>query len=291
MSARPAHLPDLQGRSAVVTGAGGGIGRALAGALARAGANIVVADIDAGRAHAAAAGIAEETGVKAIGAGVDVSRPEQVDALAALARDQLGGVHVLCNNAGVQLPGKTWEFTASEWDWLLGVNLFGVINGIRSFVPAMIASGEPGHVVNTASVGGLVAYPGIAMYSAAKHAVVGLSETLAHDLAEVGAPIGVTVLCPGPTNSSLRENSARLRPGGEEGKPVPAVSHWERMPAEAVADLTVEAIRTNRFWLVTHAEYLDMVLARARGITETDELVAPPSLDEQAAARVSGRRV
>lgn len=291
MSPRTAHLAELDGRNAVITGAAGGIGYAIAAALARAGAGVVVADINAAAAEEAAVRIAAQTGSRAFGAGVDVSQDDQVDALAVLARERLGPVHVVVNNAGVQMPGKAWEFTRQEWDWLLGVNLNGVINGIRAFVPAMIASGEPGHIVNTASVGGLVAYPGIAMYTAAKHAVVGLSESLAHDLAEAGVPIGVTVLCPGPTESRLRENSAHLRPAGEAGKLVPTVTHWERMPAETVAQMTVDAIRGNRFWLVTHEEYLDMVRARARGITETDELVAPPSLDERATARAQARRV
>ena len=290
MSPRSAPLPDLAGRNAVVTGAAGGIGYAIAHALARAGARVVVADINAPAAEEAAGRISAETGSEAVGAGVDVSQYDQVEGLAALARERLGSVHVLCNNAGVQMPGKTWEFSRAQWDWLLGVNLNGVINGIRAFVPEMVAGRAPGHIVNTASVGGLVAYPGIAMYTASKFAVVGLSETLAHDLTEVGAPIGVTVLCPGPTSSSLRENSARLQPGGEGVRDVPTVTHWERMPADAVAAMTVDAIRTNRFWLITHDEYLDMIRARARGIVETDELVAPPSLEEQAAARAQARR-
>jgi len=280
LSGRPIHLDQLSGRNAVVTGAAGGIGYALARALAAAGMRVLVADIDEAAARQAAERLTAESGVEALGSGVDVSKEDQVEGLADLARERLGPVHVLCNNAGVQMPGKAWEFTRKEWDWLLGVNLYGVIHGLRAFLPGMIASGEPGHVVNTASVGGLVAYPGLGMYTASKFAVVGLSETLAGDLAEVGAPIGVTVLCPGPTLSSLRENSARLRPDGQGGRQVPTVTHIDRMPADRVAEMTVDAIRRNRFWLVTHPDYLDMIRERSQGMVETKAAFAPPPLGQ-----------
>jgi NAD(P)-dependent dehydrogenase (short-subunit alcohol dehydrogenase family) len=280
VSGRPVYLDQLAGRNAVVTGAAGGIGYALAGALAAAGMRVLVADIDEAAARQAADRLIAETGGEVLGAGVDVSKEDKVEGLAELARERLGPVHVLCNNAGVQMPGKAWDFTRKEWDWLLGVNLYGVIHGLRAFLPEMIASGEPGHVVNTASVGGLVAYPGLGMYTAAKFAVVGLSETLARDLVDVGARIGVTILCPGPTLSSLRENSGRLSPDGQGGREVPTVTQIDRMPAERVAEMTVDAIRRNRFWLVTHPEYLDMIRERARGIVETDATFSPPSLDE-----------
>jgi short-subunit dehydrogenase len=142
----------------------------------------------------------------------------------------------------------------------------------------MIAGGQPGHIVNTASVGGLVAYPRIGMYTTSKFAVVGLSETLRHDLAAEGAAIGVSVLAPGPTVSSLRENSGRLRPGGEHGRDVPLMTHVDRMPAERVADMVVHAILNGRFWILTHPEYRELILRRARSIVESDEMVLPPAL-------------
>jgi NAD(P)-dependent dehydrogenase (short-subunit alcohol dehydrogenase family) len=236
--------------------------------------HVVLADVDAEAVAVASERLASE-GAETLGVPTDVTSWDQVDELEARAVDRFGAVHVLCNNAGVQMPGKTWEFTRAEWEWLLGVNLGGVVHGIASFVPGMIARGEPGHVVNTASVGGLLAHPRTAMYTASKYAVVGLSETLAHDLRAEGAPIGVSVLCPGGTVSSLRENSGLLRPGGELGREVPLVTLNERIPAADVAAAVVEAIRANRFWILTHPAYNDLILERASGIVDTDELVAP----------------
>jgi NAD(P)-dependent dehydrogenase (short-subunit alcohol dehydrogenase family) len=192
--------------------------------------------------------------------------------------ERFGAVHVVCNNAGVQMPGKAWEFTEAEWSWLLGVNLRGVVHSINAFVPGMIARGEPGHIVNTASVSGLLAFPGSAMYVASKFAVVGLSETLVHDLRAAGTGIGVSVLCPGATVSALRENSAALRPGSERGREIPLVTHVPRRPAAEVAAMVVEAIREDRFWILTHRGYAELIGRRAAGIVETDEVVMPPVL-------------
>ena len=153
---------------------------------------------------------------------------------------------------------------------MLDINLWGVIHGIRAFLPSMVEHGEKGHVVNTASVGGLVTFPGMAMYAASKAAVVALSEALHHDLRDRGAPIGVSVLCPGPVVSELRERSAALRPGGEEGRPVASVSHVPRMPASDVADLVVDAVLQDRFWVLTHPEYAELVTQRAEGIAAGD---------------------
>ena len=160
---------------------------------------------------------------------------------------------------------------------MLGVNLGGVVHGIEAFVPGMVERGEPGHIVNTASIGGLVAFPGLAPYTAAKYAVVGLSECLEHDLRAQDVPIGVSVLCPGPVQSSLRENSAVLRPGGEKGRDVPLVTA-PRIPAADVAAKVVDAIRHDRFWILTHPGYAETIRARCRGIVETDDLVIPELL-------------
>jgi NAD(P)-dependent dehydrogenase (short-subunit alcohol dehydrogenase family) len=271
-------MDSLLGRVAVVTGGASGIGYALCEAFAGEGMRVVVADVNAGAVTAAAERLAAESGAETLAVPVDVSSWDQVDELAARAAERFGAVHVLCNNAGVQLPGRAWEFTPKEWDWLLGVNLGGVVHGIRAFVPGMIERGEPGHIVNTASIGGLLAYPGIGMYTTSKYAVVGLSETLAQDLRAAGAAIGVSVLCPGPTMSSLRENSALLRPGGEQGREVPLVTQFERIPASEVAAMVVDAIRRDRFWILTHPAFNPLIQRRAEGIVATDELVAPPAL-------------
>src|SRR6266545_3384149 len=248
-------MEDLKGKVAAVTGGASGIGFALCERFAAEGMRVVLADVSAEAVAAAAERVAAESGAETLGVRTDVTSWDEMDELEARALDRFGAVHVLCNNAGVQMPGKTWEFTRDEWTWLLGVNLGGVVHGIKAFLPGMVARGEPGHVVNTASIGGLLAFPGTAMYSASKFAVVGLSETLAHDLAADGAPIGVSVLCPGPVVSLLRENSAVLRPGGEQGREVPLVTDAQRMSAADVAAMVVDAIRTDRFWILTHAGY------------------------------------
>jgi NAD(P)-dependent dehydrogenase (short-subunit alcohol dehydrogenase family) len=204
----------------------------------------------------------------------DVTRWEDVEQLAASAYDRFGAVHLLCNNAGVQRDGLAWEFPLEDWEWIVGVNLWGTVYGVKAFVPRMIEGGEDGHIVNTASLGGLIAFPRIAMYSAAKSAVVGLSESLRHDLRAEGHPIGVSVLCPGPVMSSLREHSRALRPdAGEGGDEISLVTHVERAPAADVAGLVVDAVRAGRFWILTHAEYNEMIQRRCRGIVETDEVV------------------
>src|SRR5262249_23295599 len=162
--------------------------------------------------------IADNSRHEVLAVPTDVTSWEEMDALQARVVERFGAVHLLCNNAGVQLPGPAWEVGRTGWEWVLGGNLGGGIPGVKAFLPDMCERGEPGHVVNTASVGGLVAFPGLAPYTAAKYGVVGLSECLEHDLRERGVPIGVSVLCPGPTLSSLRENSTLLRPGGETGR-------------------------------------------------------------------------
>jgi len=154
-------MKNLRDRVAVITGGAGGIGLAMAERFAAQGMNVAVADVDAVAAAGAADRLRRAGAPDALGLAVDVRRPDSLEALADAVYARWGAAHVLCNNAGVQLPGRLWEFTPEEWDWLLSVNLLGVVNGIRVFVPRMIAGAAPGHIVNTASVGGLVAYPGI----------------------------------------------------------------------------------------------------------------------------------
>lgn len=261
---------ELDGKVAVVTGAASGIGFALCEAFAAAGMRIAMADVDPAQLEAAAARLDADV----VAVRTDVTSWDQVDELETRVVERFGAVHVLCNNAGVQLPGLTWEFTRAEWEWVLGVNLGGVVHGIRSFVPGMVARGEPGHVVNTASIGGLVAFPGLAPYTGAKYGVVGLSECLEHDFRAQDVPLGVSVLCPGPVLSSLRENSTALRPGGETGRTVPLVTDLPRTSAADVAAQVFAAIRENRFWVLTHPEYKETIRERTRGIVDTNSLVA-----------------
>ncbi len=271
-------MDALQDKVAVVTGAASGIGYALCEAFAAEGMRIAMADVDPAGLDAAAARLAADTGAEVLAVPTDVMNWDEVAALEARVVDRFGAVHVLCNNAGVQLPGVTWEFTRREWEWVLGVNLGGVVHGVEAFLRGMVERGEPGHVVNTASVGGLVAFPNLAPYTAAKYGVVGLSECLEHDLRAQDVPIGVSVLCPGPVLSSLRENSRLLRPGGEDGRDVPLVT-MPRIPAADVAAQVVDAIRHDRFWILTHPGYKETIRARCRGIVDTDALVVPELLE------------
>ena len=263
-------MDDLCGRVAVVTGAAGGIGLALAQLFADEEMRVIASDVDAERLAAAAATIDGE--VEPVVA--NVARPEDVDALAARALERFGAVHVVCNNAGVTRPGPAWELDVEEWQWLLSVNVLGVVNGIRSFVPAMLEHGEPAHVVNTASIGGLLPYAGIAAYTASKYAVVGLSEGLLLDLRAAGASVGVSVLCPGPIDTDFRSHSRALHPSGPADEVEGEYEGVARIPASDAARPVVDAIRRDRFWVLTHPAYRDAIERRARGIVETDELVA-----------------
>jgi NAD(P)-dependent dehydrogenase (short-subunit alcohol dehydrogenase family) len=249
-------MDALADKVAVVTGAANGIGFALCEALAAESMRVVMSDVDPAALEAAAARIDGEV----LAFAADVMKWDEVAELESRAVERFGAVDVLCNNAGVQLPGLTWEFTREEWEWVLGVNLGGVVHCLHAFLPGMVARGEPGHIVN------------IAPYTAAKYAVVGLSESMRADLRGEGVDISVSVLCPGPVLSRLRENSAAFQPGGESGRDVPVLTE-PRMPAEDVAAQVVDAIRNNRFWILTHPEYNDTIRERCRGIVDTNDTV------------------
>lgn len=254
-----------------MTGAASGIGLALAERFVAEGMKVVLSDVDPERLDDAAARVGAVGEVLAVPA--DVAVWEDVERLATRAAETFGPVHLLCNNAGVQSSGTVWEYELREWHWLLGVNLWGVIHGIRAFVPGMIEHGSQAHVVNTSSVGGLVTFPGMAPYAASKSAVIAISESLYLDLCSHDVPIGVSVLCPGPTMSELRENSTLLRPEAGAERPLALVTHIPRMPAEQVAGLVVDAVLRERFWILTHPEYLGEVDRRARGIAAGDVVV------------------
>jgi NAD(P)-dependent dehydrogenase (short-subunit alcohol dehydrogenase family) len=246
---------------AVVTGGGSGIGRALAHALARAGARVVVADVDEAAMTAVVREVGEAGG-QALAVRTDVSDLAQVQALAERVWQAFGAVHVLCNNAGVATWGSLERATHADWQWVLGVNLWGVIHGIESFVPRMIAAGQPGHVVNTASMAGLIASQGLGVYNTSKYAVVGLSETLAKDLKPYG--IGVSVLCPMGVQTRIL-HSERSRPPGlrNQAPPSPPVELIGRsLPAEVVAAMVLDAIRRQELYVITHDEGLEPLRRR-----------------------------
>jgi len=198
-------LGNLDGKVAVVTGAGSGIGAALVRACAERGMNVVAADVNGDRVESVVGSLAEPGSARAVT--VDVADPGSVERLAEAIYEAFGATHLLCNNAGVSPLGKLWEFTPGDWNWLLGVNFIGVANGIRTFVPRMIASGEPGHIMNTGSGGSFQAQAIIGAYASTKHAILALTDTLRHELAD--HDMGVTLLCPGGANTNIVESMKR----------------------------------------------------------------------------------
>jgi NAD(P)-dependent dehydrogenase (short-subunit alcohol dehydrogenase family) len=255
-------MDSFKGKVAVVTGGGSGIGRALTLALAREGARVVLADVDEA-AMAAVATEARTHGVDALGVRTDVSDLGQVQALAERAWQAFGAVHVLCNNAGVAAWGGLERATHRDWQWVLGVNLWGVIHGIEAFVPRMIAAGEGGHIVNTASMAGLIASQGLGVYNTSKYAVVGLSETLAKDLKPYR--IGVSVLCPMGVETRIRD-SERNRPPALRNEREPAAAAVDligrSLAPDVVADMVLDAVHRNELYVITHDEGLEPLRRR-----------------------------
>jgi len=245
---------------AAVTGAGSGIGRALALACAGEGMAVALADVEA-QALADTEALVRSMGVPTLARRCDVSRAADVEAFAQACDERFGGVNWLFNNAGVAVLGPAWAATEADWHWVLGVNVLGVANGVRSFVPRMRARGRPAHVINTASAAGLATLAGSAVYSASKHAVVAFSECLARDLEQAGSPIGVTVVCPSLLPTGIHE-SQRNRPDNLADTVAPAAAYDERVragmaasPIDAtdVASATLAAVRAGRFYVIPHA--------------------------------------
>ena len=258
-------LSELDGRVAVVTGAGSGIGAALCRRLSSEGMRVVGADIDG---HAAAATASALDGAR--GVQVDVADPASVAALADTAFEAFGRVDLLCNNAGVFQGGLSWARSEGDWDWVLGVNLYGIVHGISAFVPRMIEQRTEGHVVNTASVASFVSGPYSSPYIVSKAAALALSECLAHDLAAVDAPIGVSVLVPSAIDTGIAR-TARVRPdryGSDETDDgaftveMLAATTSAGITADEVAGLVVDAVRTGTFLVPTKPSYADQLRSR-----------------------------
>ncbi len=262
-------MDDLEGKVAVVTGAASGIGRALADRWATEGMKVVLADVEEGPLDAARDELST-SGADVLAVRTDVADREQVDALAAATLDHFGGVHLVCNNAGVGGGGPMWEASLEDWDWVMGVNFWGVVHGIRAFVPHLVEQDE-GHVVNTASIAGFAYAPMMGPYNASKAAVVAISETLKAELGLQGSKVGVSVLCPGWVNTRIMD-SDRNRPGGPVDSELMSLGR-EAMkqviatgaqPSE-VAHLVAAAVREGTSHVFTGDEWIGL----ARGRLET----------------------
>ncbi len=267
-------MKELKGKIAAVTGAASGLGRSMALAFAAEGMDLALADVD----EINLSSVQEEVlakGVRAITLKVDVSNAQQIEIFRDQTLTRLGGVHVVCNNAGVSPLGAVWENSAADWQWILGVNLWGVVHGVRAFAPHLIAQDE-GHIINTASVSGLISPPGSGAYNVTKHAVVALSESLHHDLRERNSRVRVSVLCPAyvPTGIVDSERSrpkelqastkseqtlareAMLRKAVKSGK----------VSADQVAQAVLAAIKQERFYILTHPKIKGAIQARMEDI-------------------------
>jgi NAD(P)-dependent dehydrogenase (short-subunit alcohol dehydrogenase family) len=266
----------LKGRVAAVTGAASGLGRSMALAFAAEGMDVALADVDQ-EGLLKTQGVVGGYGVRSTTLRVDVSKAAEVEAFAERTVKELGAVHVVCNNAGVSPLGSVWENTLADWQWILGVNLWGVIHGVRAFAPRLIARNE-GHVVNTASVAGLISPPGSGAYNVTKHAVVTLSESLYHDLRERGSDVGVSVLCPAYVPTRITE-SERNRPRellvseksdqtlAREAMLRKAVASG-KISADQVAQAVVAAVKEERFYILTHPRIKGAIRARMEDILE-----------------------
>ena len=273
-----------RGQVAVVTGGASGIGMALAESFARAGLSIVLADVQADALVAAEQRI-KDLGVEVLSVRTDVSKEADVQALATATLERFGAPHVVCNNAGVGGAGDPWFGPLSTWNWVMGVNFWGVVHGVRAFLPHMLEGG--GHIVNTASIAGL--YPVTsAPYDASKHAVVALTENLNNTLITMGAKVSVSCLCPGWVRTGISD-SARNWPAELGEAPVPSAlqaalsAHTRRVIEEGtqpgfVADLVVESVRENRFWVFPNPEFVDQAMERFHSIGEGRNPAPPVQL-------------
>ena len=265
---------DLKGRVAVITGAASGFGREFARACAAEGAHVVLADVDEKGMQETAALL--PAGTESLAMRCDVTLAGNLEVLAERTYARFGAAHLLFNNAGVAAVGPAWTATLEDWKWVLGINLMGVVHGIRAFVPRMLAGGEAGHIVNTASVAGLVSLPGSAVYCVSKHGVVTLSECLRHDLRVARSKLGVSVLCPAFVQTGIFE-SARNRPRelaatNPLAKPYEdagrqAVAHG-KLSAADIARITLEAVRAGRFYVIPHQKTKAGIETRMRDILE-----------------------
>lgn len=273
-------MQDVKGKVAVITGAASGIGRGIAERCAQEGMKLVLADVEE-TALAQTEQELRKAGATTIAVRTDVSKAKDIEELAQKTLKSFGAVHLLFNNAGVGAGTTIWESTLADWEWVLGVNLWGTIHGIRTFVPIMLNQNTECHIVNTASIAGLISGPGLGVYKVTKHGVVSLSETLSYELAERNAKIKVSVLCPVWVKTRIME-SERNRPS-ELQNPAPNIPMSPEIEARAqeiiqavqggispqqVAEYVFDAIRNERFYILTHPESKTLIKMRMRNILQ-----------------------
>ena len=285
-------MQDFAGKVAVITGAASGIGKALTEKCIAEGMHVVMADIEQAVLDEVAADLQTTTNNQVVPVLANVALEAELSKVLDEAVGQLGGVHLLFNNAGVGGGGNAWTATQKDWDWVLGVNLWSVIYGLRVFVPQMLKQNEPCHIVNTASVAGLIGGSTNALYSVTKHGVVALTENLSVDLQAEGAQIGCSVLCPGFVNTNIF-NSGRNRPAELANAEAPAAPTAEDearlamfqeilrqgMQPPEIADIVFDAIRADRLYILTHDHFAEMIRTRADNIvTGTDPVMGETAL-------------
>jgi len=300
-------MKQFEGRVAVITGAASGLGRAFADTAAGLGMKLVLADVDAKALEHATEALQAQC-AEVLSMVVDVSKREHVEELADAAMIRFHGVHLVFNNAGVGAGGLIWENSEADWEWVLGVNLWGVIHGVSVFTPIMLecARRDPnyeGHIVNTASMAGLLNAPAMGVYNVSKHAVVSLSESLYHDLRLVDAPIQASVLCPYFVPTGIAHSEVH-RPHELDNHHGPtasqqaaqalvgkAVDAGKVSPAE-VAQITFDAVREGRFYIYSHPQLLGGVAERMEAIVQgkppADAYAAMPQLKQALKAGVKG---
>lgn len=302
-------MKNFKGRTAVITGAGSGFGFEASRIAAREGMNVVMADVQQDALDRATAEVAA-LGARVLPYRLDVSKAAQVEALGAAVKERFGAPHVVFNNAGVGSGGLIWENTLKDWEWVLGVNLMGVVHGVRVFTPMMLAAadadpGYEGHIVNTASMAGLLNPPNMGVYNVSKHAVVSLSETLYQDLALVSEQVTASVLCPFFVPTGIQD-SQRNRPAelGADDRPTRSQLVQKAMTDKAVgsgkvsaaqvAQNVFDAIAERRFYIYSHPKALASVQTRLEDVMQarnpTDPFAGKPEIGAQlrAALRAIG---
>jgi NAD(P)-dependent dehydrogenase (short-subunit alcohol dehydrogenase family) len=285
-------MQDFEAKVAVVTGAASGMGRAFAERFAQEGMKVVLADIEEAPLQQAVTEL-RRSEHDVLGVVTDVADAASVEALARQAIDAYGKVHIVCNNAGVAGErGLVWEETPNFWQWMMGINFHGVLNGIRTFVPLMLEHGEEGHIVNTASIAGLG--PGWGVYGVTKHAVIALTEWLSMNLQMVDAKINASVLCPGGVATNIT-TLYRSRPDALQDDPSSVAAsvearriqrYRERMTAAVaagkqppeIADILIEGIRSNDFYILTHPEQEEARIQARADLMKSRRAPVPPSL-------------